>query len=161
MPTMEREKPEILQKLRGMGLPFTKLMAEVTKLSKPVAQIEGAYQPNNKSRVASLFLVTSDEKSVECGCIIIERVNLLLGMAGYGSATNTTFDSDLIERSIDAFDIHLFCIDSYCRADAELRSVTHTHGMQLMPKSQHTMLLRGLPLSIHDSLDDKVIAMSR
>jgi len=36
MPTIEREKPELLQKLRSMGLPFADLIAEVTNISKPV-----------------------------------------------------------------------------------------------------------------------------
>jgi hypothetical protein len=36
MPTIEREKPELLQKLRSMGSPFAELIIEVTKLSKPV-----------------------------------------------------------------------------------------------------------------------------
>jgi digeranylgeranylglycerophospholipid reductase len=37
MPTMKREKPEMLQKLRRMGAPCAELIAEVTKLSTPVA----------------------------------------------------------------------------------------------------------------------------
>jgi hypothetical protein len=36
MPTIEQEKPELLQKLRSMGSPFAELIIEVTKLSKPV-----------------------------------------------------------------------------------------------------------------------------
>jgi hypothetical protein len=37
MPTIEQEKPEVLQKLRRMGAPFADIIAEVTKLSKPVS----------------------------------------------------------------------------------------------------------------------------
>jgi len=37
MPTIEQEKPELLQKLGKMGLPFTEIIADVTKLSKPVS----------------------------------------------------------------------------------------------------------------------------
>ena len=37
MPAIEQEKPEMLKKLRRMGLPFAELIAEVTKLSKPVS----------------------------------------------------------------------------------------------------------------------------
>jgi len=36
MPTIEREKPELLQKLSKMGLPFTEIIADVTKMSKPI-----------------------------------------------------------------------------------------------------------------------------
>ena len=36
MPTIEQEKPELLQKLGKMGLPFTEIIADVTKMSKPV-----------------------------------------------------------------------------------------------------------------------------
>ena len=37
MPTIQQEKPELLQKLGKMGSPFTEIIAEVTKLSKPVS----------------------------------------------------------------------------------------------------------------------------
>jgi len=37
MPTIEQEKPELLQKLGKMGLPFTEIIADVTKSSKPVS----------------------------------------------------------------------------------------------------------------------------
>jgi hypothetical protein len=37
MPTIQQEKPELLQKLAKMGLPFTEIIVEVTKLSKPVS----------------------------------------------------------------------------------------------------------------------------
>jgi len=36
MPTIQQERPEMLQKLGKMGLPFTEIIAEVTKDSKPV-----------------------------------------------------------------------------------------------------------------------------
>jgi len=36
MPTIQQQRPEMLQKLGRMGLPFTEIIAEVTKLSKPV-----------------------------------------------------------------------------------------------------------------------------
>lgn len=36
MPTIQQERPELLQKLGRMGLPSTELYAEVTKISKPV-----------------------------------------------------------------------------------------------------------------------------
>ena len=36
MPTIEQEKPELLQKLKKMGAPFTEIIADVTKLSKPI-----------------------------------------------------------------------------------------------------------------------------
>jgi hypothetical protein len=36
MPTIEQEKPELLQKLAKMGAPFTEIIADVTKLSKPI-----------------------------------------------------------------------------------------------------------------------------
>jgi hypothetical protein len=36
IPTIQQERPELLQKLGRMGLPFTEIIAEVTKLSKPV-----------------------------------------------------------------------------------------------------------------------------
>jgi len=36
MPTIQQEKPEMLQKLGKMGLSFTEIIPEVTKLSKPV-----------------------------------------------------------------------------------------------------------------------------
>jgi len=35
MPTIEQERPELMQRLRGMGAPFAELIAEVTKISKP------------------------------------------------------------------------------------------------------------------------------
>ena len=37
MPTIQQERPELLQKLGRMGLPFTEIIAEITKLSKPVS----------------------------------------------------------------------------------------------------------------------------
>ncbi len=36
MPIIQRERPEVAQKLQRGSLPFTEIMAEVTKLSKPV-----------------------------------------------------------------------------------------------------------------------------
>ncbi len=36
MPTIEKDRPEVLQKLGKMGLPFTEIIADVTKMSKPV-----------------------------------------------------------------------------------------------------------------------------
>jgi len=36
IPTIERERPELVQKLHRMGLPFTEIIADVTKISKPV-----------------------------------------------------------------------------------------------------------------------------
>jgi len=36
LPIIEQERPEMLQKLRKRGLPFAEIIAEVTKLSKPV-----------------------------------------------------------------------------------------------------------------------------
>ncbi len=36
MPTIQKERPEMRQKLERMSLSFTEIMAEVTKLSKPV-----------------------------------------------------------------------------------------------------------------------------
>jgi len=36
IPTIQQERPELLQKLGRMGLPFTEIIAEVTKLSKPI-----------------------------------------------------------------------------------------------------------------------------
>jgi hypothetical protein len=37
IPTIQQERPELLQKLGRMGLPFTEIITEVTKLSKPVS----------------------------------------------------------------------------------------------------------------------------
>ena len=37
MPIIEQEKPELLRTLRRMGAPFAELIAEVTKISKPVS----------------------------------------------------------------------------------------------------------------------------
>ncbi len=37
MPTIEKDNPEMLRKLRSMGQPFADLIAEVTKISKPVS----------------------------------------------------------------------------------------------------------------------------
>jgi len=37
MPTIEQERPELLQKLGKLGLPFAELIAEVTKISKPLS----------------------------------------------------------------------------------------------------------------------------
>ncbi len=37
MPTIQQERPELLQKLGRMGLPSTELYAELTKISKPVS----------------------------------------------------------------------------------------------------------------------------
>jgi len=36
MPTIQRERPDIIQKLKRMGLPNTEIYAEITKLSKPI-----------------------------------------------------------------------------------------------------------------------------
>lgn len=36
MPTIQQERPAMLQKLGKMGLPFTEIIADVTKISKPV-----------------------------------------------------------------------------------------------------------------------------
>ena len=36
IPTIQKERPELLQKLRSMRMPFTELIAEVTKRSKPI-----------------------------------------------------------------------------------------------------------------------------
>lgn len=36
MPVIEQERPDILQKLKRMGIPFSELIHEVTKISKPV-----------------------------------------------------------------------------------------------------------------------------
>ena len=60
--------------------------------------------------------------------IISEHVNRLLsGMTGYGSATRAACDCDLIVVQYPCFDIHLFRIDSYCRADTEYRGITHIY----------------------------------
>ena len=37
IPTMRRERPEILQKLQRRSLPASQIFAEVTKISKPVS----------------------------------------------------------------------------------------------------------------------------
>jgi hypothetical protein len=36
MPTIQKERPELLPKLARMGLPCTEIYAEITKISKPV-----------------------------------------------------------------------------------------------------------------------------
>jgi len=36
MPTMEKERPEVLKRLGNMGLPFVEAIADVTKISKPL-----------------------------------------------------------------------------------------------------------------------------
>ena len=36
IPTIQKERPELLQKLKRMGSPFTEICAEVTKSSKPI-----------------------------------------------------------------------------------------------------------------------------
>jgi len=36
IPVAEKEKPELLQKLNKMRLPFTEIIADITKLSKPI-----------------------------------------------------------------------------------------------------------------------------
>ncbi len=38
MPTLQQDRPELVQKLVGkMALPFTEIIADVTKISKPVS----------------------------------------------------------------------------------------------------------------------------
>ena len=37
MPIIQKERPEMLQKLARMGLPSTEIYAEITKISKPVS----------------------------------------------------------------------------------------------------------------------------
>jgi hypothetical protein len=36
MPVIQKERPEMVQQLERMNLPFTEICAEVTKISKPV-----------------------------------------------------------------------------------------------------------------------------
>jgi hypothetical protein len=36
LPTAEKERPQMLKKMGKMSLPFTEIIADITKLSKPV-----------------------------------------------------------------------------------------------------------------------------
>jgi hypothetical protein len=36
MPIIEQERPDVAQKLKKSGLPFNEIIAEITKISKPV-----------------------------------------------------------------------------------------------------------------------------
>jgi len=36
MPTIQKERPELLPKLKRMSLPSTEIYAEINKISKPV-----------------------------------------------------------------------------------------------------------------------------
>jgi hypothetical protein len=36
IPTIQQERPQMLQKLGRMALPFTEIIPEVTKMSKPI-----------------------------------------------------------------------------------------------------------------------------
>jgi hypothetical protein len=36
MPIIEKEKPEVLQKLGNMGIPFAEAIADITRMSKPI-----------------------------------------------------------------------------------------------------------------------------
>jgi hypothetical protein len=37
MPILQQERPDILQKLQRSALPFSEVIAEITKISKPVS----------------------------------------------------------------------------------------------------------------------------
>jgi hypothetical protein len=36
MPIIEKDKPEVLQKLGNMGIPFAEAIADITRMSKPI-----------------------------------------------------------------------------------------------------------------------------